>query len=94
MVEQEKAKAAAAEAQAENAAAAANNVTYEKISSGGAVMPNYTIVQPIEPAAPETALTLPNVDVKGDNLKNSLLIGGLALLVYYWWKRKKRRGKK
>lgn len=41
----------------------------------------------------DSALTLPNVDVKGDNLKNSLLIcGGLVLVWYLWKKRKKKRG--
>lgn len=41
----------------------------------------------------DSALTLPNVDVKGDNLKNSLLIcGGLVLIWYLWKKRKKKRG--
>ena len=49
----------------------------------------------IIPAEEETALTLPNVDVKGDNLKNSLLFGGFLLLAYMWYKkRKKRRGKR
>jgi hypothetical protein len=55
---------------------------------------NYTQENESQPAE-ETALTLPNVDVKGDNLKNSLLVGG-GLLLLWWWlrKRKKRRGTK
>ena len=49
--------------------------------------------QQIIPAEEETALTLPNVDVKGDNLRNSLIACG-GLLFIWWWLKKRKKSKK
>lgn len=77
---------------------ASDNTTAYTVTS--TADPNVTadnMNQIIDTTAPvdDTALTLPNVDVKGDNLKNSLIIGGLILGVWWIWKkRKKKRGSK